>query len=440
MPKHTAKGRVLKESKGPKATEYQQNGVVKPVAVTAALLILSGAAAGIQPAGVENVTLQLNFNASEVYRSGTQTTPGEHNPSSYPYLSSNEPEALVPYGDTEELTNIYMADGLVAYYPLDETTGNTANDITTTLPDNDGTHVNFDGDELGAPGNISTGYDFEGDDFVDAGGSQDFGFENTSVTYSAWVTIRDNPNTYRPLIALEGLSDSYPRINLGKFRSGAGSGRIYFQVVDSSNTGESAFSDQTGAQLPKNSWMHLVGTADASEQEVQLYINGELQDTANMPEYDISKHNNFALNIGRFTSGMYSNGQGSNNLIDDVRIYNRSLSQQEIERLYNYSRGQPGTEQISATISSGGFLVASTKGGTPSIESRREAVNSRSLLGRIDPSFGFNPSRTSPTTNIVYRSPYNLTGDSFSSASSGIVLRNTAGLGDNATVSVAPIG
>jgi hypothetical protein len=422
MPRHTAKGGVLKESKGPKATEYQQNGVVKPVAVTAALLILSGAAAGIQPAGVENVTLQLNFNASEVYRSGTQTTPGEYNPSSYPYLSSNKPEALVPYGDTEELTNIYMADGLVAYYPLDETTGNTANDITTTLPDNDGTHVNFDGDELGAPGNLSTGYNLSSGAFINESADS---YLLPNLTVSLWFKPKSTPSSGRRLVYKNRDGSGW---SLSYGDAGSGTLRFLFQDLDT-------VSLDTGGVVDADRWHHVVAVRDGTRQNRYIYLNSTRQ-AALTSDTGVRDTNTNLVSIGAENDGSRS----FDGTIDDVRIYNRSLSQQEIERLYNYSRGQPGTEQISATISSGGFLVASTKGGTPSIESRREAVNSRSLLGRIDPSFGFNPSRTSPTTNIVYRSPYNLTGDSFSSASSGIVLRNTAGLGDNATVSVAPIG
>jgi hypothetical protein len=128
-------------------------------------------------------------------------------------------------------------------------------------------------------------------------------------------------------------------------------------------------------------------------------------------------------------------------VIDDFRVYNRSLSQKEVQRLYNYqAQNQPGTEQFSATISSGAFILANTKGGTPSIQSRSEAVRSRAFLGQVDPSFGFPLPQSPPTTNIVYRSPYNLTGDSFSSASSRISISNTAGLGENATVAVKPIG
>jgi hypothetical protein len=69
------------------------------------------------------------------------------------------------------------------------------------------------------------------------------------------------------------------------------------------------------------------------------------------------------LEIGSTDSG---GAQNFNGTIDDVRIYNRSLSQTEIERLYNYHRrNQPGTEQISGTVSSGGFLLANTKGAHP---------------------------------------------------------------------------
>jgi hypothetical protein len=395
---------------------------VKHTTLFTALIVLAGGAAGIQPAEVENVTLQINFNASEVYRSGTQTTPGEYKPSSYPYLSSDEPEALVPYGDTEELTSIYMPDGLVAYYPLDETSGNTANDITTTLPDNDGTHVNFDGDELGAPGNTSTAYKFDGqDEFVDLPVMPKIFEAYYNFTVTVWAR-NDETNTGKPQQILTPSTEH--RFELRE----DGNGEVIFGWWDGSQ-----FKHGLDFTVSKDTWYHATVVWN-SDSNVSIYKNGDLEDTTPTDSDAILSIDTAAIGQKGDASNFF------NGTIDDVRIYNRSLSQREVERLYNYSRGQPGTEQISATISSGSFLLANTKGGTPSIESRREAVGSRNLLGRIDPSFGFNPSRTSPTTNIVYRSPYNLTGDSFSSASSGISLRNTAGLGDNATVSVTPIG
>ena len=82
-----------------------------------------------------------------------------------------------------------------------------------------------------------------------------------------------------------------------------------------------------------NQWSHMVGTGDASS-NLRLYANGELIG-------------------GPFTPGDYSptatagriggncEGTGANffrGLIDEVRIYNKTLSAAEVLQLYNGSK------------------------------------------------------------------------------------------------------
>jgi hypothetical protein len=305
-------------------------------------MVLAGGAAGIQPSGVENVTVRAELNASEVYRSGTQTTPGEYNPSEYPYLSSNEPEALVSVGDTEQLTNIYMPDGLIAYYPLDETSGSTARDITTALPDNNGQVV---GADQGVTGNISTAYSFDGtDDSVVIGNS----VNPDAVTMSAWVKPGTN-NANEGIVTSLGDAGDAPQYGLVTDGSGFG-----FKITNGASS-----EITTTSSFASDRWYHVAGTFDGTEARIYLDASRRDQDSisGDIPETQSD------LEIGSTDSG---GAQNFNGTIDDVRIYNRSLSQTEIERLYNYHRrNQPGTEQISGTVSSGGFLLANTKGAHP---------------------------------------------------------------------------
>jgi len=99
-----------------------------------------------------------------------------------------------------------------------------------------------------------------------------------------------------------------------------------------------ALSDQT--MVTAKSWHHYVGVYDGAS--VFLYIDGVSADstppalTGNTQD---SVHN---LQINRSDGGLGWNGK-----IDDVRIYNRALTQAEITRLYNM--GRPTT--LSATLS-----------------------------------------------------------------------------------------
>lgn len=403
-----------------------KNPVTKPSNITLFIITLmfSGIASGISPAEVENVTLNLQHNTSEIYRSGFQTTPGEYSPSDYPYLSSTKPEALIPYGEAVELTNIYMPDGLVAYYPLDEASGNTASDITTALPDNDGTHVNFDGDELGAEGNISRAYNLSSSAFVDTDLDSYLSFSNFSV--SLWIKPDTTSAGGKRLVNKDQGSSGWS-LSIGD--PGAGKIRFFIRDLDT-------VSLDTASAVSAGEWHHIVAVRDKSNQRRSIYVNAARRAILS------SDTGSTDTNQNQVSIGAGSGGSNSfDGKVDDVRIYNSSLSQKEIERLYNYQKeNQPGSELISATVSSGGFVLPNTEGGISSVESQRRSVESRSLLGKINPSFGFARSESSPLTEITYRSPYNLTGNSFSSASSSIVLRNTAGLGEEATISVSSIG
>nr|EGQ40830.1 MAG: hypothetical protein J07AB56_00760 [Candidatus Nanosalinarum sp. J07AB56] len=228
----------------------------------AAGLVLTGGAAGIQPSEVDNVTLRVELNASEVFRSGLQTTPGEYQPSDYPYLSSGKPEALIPYGDTEELTNIYMPDGLVAYYPLDETAGSTAKDVTTALPDNDGQVV---GADQSTTGNVSTAYSFDGtDDSVVVGES----VNPDTVTVSAWVKPGSN-NANKGIVTSLGDTGDAPQYGLVTDGSGFG-----FEVANGASS-----EITTTSSFSSGEWYHLAGTFDGTRASIYLDASRRDQDS-----------------------------------------------------------------------------------------------------------------------------------------------------------------
>ncbi|PIR70372.1 MAG: hypothetical protein COU46_01865, partial [Candidatus Niyogibacteria bacterium CG10_big_fil_rev_8_21_14_0_10_42_19] len=78
-------------------------------------------------------------------------------------------------------------------------------------------------------------------------------------------------------------------------------------------------------------WYHVAGVYDASAQTLDIYVNGAL-DNGTLSGTVPSSQSNSGLNanIGRKpVNNSYEDG-----LIDEVRIYNRALSQSEITELY----------------------------------------------------------------------------------------------------------
>jgi hypothetical protein len=77
-----------------------------------------------------------------------------------------------------------------------------------------------------------------------------------------------------------------------------------------------------GTKLPLNSWSHIAGTYDGTT--MRFYVNGLL--VAIQPQTGAIPVSTGALSIG----GDSVSGQFWNGLIDEVRVYNRALSQAEI--------------------------------------------------------------------------------------------------------------
>lgn len=84
--------------------------------------------------------------------------------------------------------------------------------------------------------------------------------------------------------------------------------------IPNTNNAKGSFSSQT--------WTHLVGTYDGAN--IRTYINGVLVETKNFPGNIADAGIN--LKIGNSWSGS----------LDDLFIYNKVLSQQEVSALYNY--------------------------------------------------------------------------------------------------------
>lgn len=82
-----------------------------------------------------------------------------------------------------------------------------------------------------------------------------------------------------------------------------------------------------------NEWVHTMISYDKTQGKIKLYKNGILLTVGdNNNEVSINDYN---LNIGAYQDGQY----GFDGKIDEVRIYNRALSPDEVKKLYEYAPG-----------------------------------------------------------------------------------------------------
>jgi hypothetical protein len=209
---------------------------------------------------------------------------------------------------------------LVLYYACDEGTGKTVTDLSGN--GNDGT---IHGAKW-ADGNFNQGLEFNGtDNYVDCGASKSLQLQQ-ELTLAVWVNLAIPPSQMH--------SDS--RI-IARENSGAGAPwASYALTVNGNATGCFGFeiSADTPDIYPKSTtvpevavWYHLAGVYDGSK--CDLYLNGQLE--GSLPQSGDLVINP-ALNpmVG---ADVNRNIEYFHGLIDEVVIYQRVLSDTEIQAL-----------------------------------------------------------------------------------------------------------
>ena len=220
--------------------------------------------------------------------------------------------------------DVATSSGLVAAYAFEEGTGTatadatgkghtgTVNSATWTDSGKFGRALSFNG---------STSY-------VDLGNAADLRITG-SMTWNAWIFATANPVDDGQIISKS---------------TGAG-----WQVKTSPDTGPHTFGvavSATGTSLTQrysttvrqlNTWYHVAGVYNAPARTLDIYVNGVLDNgvlvgTVPASQFDAAVN----VNIGRRGGGFYFQGT-----IDEVRVYDRALSQAEIQTDMNSAIGGP---------------------------------------------------------------------------------------------------
>jgi len=201
-------------------------------------------------------------------------------------------------------------EGLIAYYPF---TGN-ADDYSGK-----NNHCTVHGAMLSYDKwlNSDSAYFFDGsDDYIQCPRTSDFNV-SSSASYIFWIKYQKNGFIFNKWVW--GKEDKWIYCN----DSG-----LNFQLYPKGTI-------TSKSSLPKNEWTHVA--IIFNNPKVEIYVNGNLDKSGNLKSGSVYNSNGwpyFGRAPGRPHSSGGSNEQPYKGFLDEIRIYDRSLSQEEVMSIY----------------------------------------------------------------------------------------------------------
>lgn len=219
---------------------------------------------------------------------------------------------IVCYGckKTEKCTNEKndtLKTGLIAYYPFN---GNTNDESGNN---NHGVALK-NGITSDKNGIADKAFNFDGSNYIKVENSFSLSSIKNTISMTAWVY---NAGQGVSLVCKAGYNDATMQF------------RLYSdQAILFANNGQAA--DFMTTLNPVNTWKHIAIVSDGSS--VKYYLNGILQSTQATHFDEVAQDNSSEMYIGADTHGIteYYNGK-----LDEIRIYDRLLSAEEILQVYN---------------------------------------------------------------------------------------------------------
>ena len=238
------------------------------------------------------------------------------------------------------VANAGLEDGLLVHYPFDESEGTTASDASGNGRDaslKGGASWNSTGGRIGGALQLdgsqgSSAVDEDGEDYLNG---------LTAFTVALWVKADKIPTGSGFIYGNSPSSGAADRSLVIRYGTRGQNGRALYVIVAAVRLSDRKRQQyESAANVQTTEWQHIVLTWQSGNQ-LALYINGVL---------DVPTHNDEGIessvaDITKFLIGQSSHDNNSSwkGLIDDVRVYNRVLTQQEITDLIS--------EQSESTVS-----------------------------------------------------------------------------------------
>lgn len=205
--------------------------------------------------------------------------------------------------------------GLVSYYSLDEISGNVIDNYGAN------TGVNY-GAMQGVAGKIGNAYDFENDE-LDYVTTPLIPADTFAISFWAKLESYDGGQTFGTIKNASGGKDGYAA---GISLTGLGCAYYKSNVLTANLSYSQSFNT--------DQWYHLVYTVD-EDLNLSVFVDGEFKNSTTLSS--VPDSHDMGLMIGNgIESQDFLRWDG---LIDEVGIWNRALTPEEIANLYNNGAG-----------------------------------------------------------------------------------------------------
>jgi len=225
--------------------------------------------------------------------------------------------------------------GLVGYWNLDQGSGTIAYDSSGYS-----NHGTIYGGASWTSGKVNGALNFDGsNDYVNCGKSAVLD-PTQEATVEAWVNFKKLPSAAGHIMAIAGRSFVGADLDLQTETDN----RFKFYIGPGAGGGCVAISN-TVVQADK--WYHVVGTYQANS-NMKIYVNGTLERTTSI---SIARNHNsgtFCIGASPYWGGRFFNGT-----IDEVSVYSRALSAEEIWAEYTRTGSRSYSQTQSVTLGAG---------------------------------------------------------------------------------------
>lgn len=108
----------------------------------------------------------------------------------------------------------------------------------------------------------------------------------------------------------------------------------YMHLTSSSDEEGQTSMNTSNGSIGLGNWYHYTGVIDRNQGELRSYIDGERKVSTSVDTNDTVSHND-PLRIGFDAYSGNSSYSPLNGRLDDIRLYNKPLSDEEVSNLYN---------------------------------------------------------------------------------------------------------